>query len=71
MTEYEVLPLAESEAIELFCRRSRARPDDNVAELCRRLDNLPLGIEFAAARMQRPVAQKDIGSRSGDICAAR
>jgi len=51
VTEYEVLPLAESEAIELFCRRSRARPDDNVAELCRRLDNLPLGIEFAAARM--------------------
>jgi len=37
-------------AIELFCVRGRAQPDDSVADLCRRLDNLPLAIEFAAAR---------------------
>jgi predicted ATPase/DNA-binding SARP family transcriptional activator len=49
-TEYEVLPLADSEAIELFCVRGHAQPEDSVAELCRRLDNLPLAIEFAAAR---------------------
>jgi predicted ATPase/DNA-binding SARP family transcriptional activator len=49
-TEFEVLPLGNSEAVELFCIRGRARPDDSVRELCGRLDNLPLAIEFAAAR---------------------
>jgi len=49
-TEYEVLPLTDLEAVELFCVRGRAQPDEAVAELCRRLDNLPLAIEFAAAR---------------------
>ena len=48
--EYAVLPLAEPEAVELFCGRARAMPDETVAELCRRLDNLPLAIELAAAR---------------------
>jgi predicted ATPase len=48
--EYPVLPLAEPEAVDLFCRRARAEPDETVADLCRRLDNLPLAIELAAAR---------------------
>jgi len=48
--EYPVLPLAEPDAVELFCTRSRLDPDDAVAELCRRLDNLPLAVELAAAR---------------------
>ncbi len=48
--EYPVLPLAEPEAVDLFCRRARAEPDEAVADLCRRLDNLPLAIELAAAR---------------------
>lgn len=47
---YEIVPLSDAEAIELFCVRGRVRPDESVAELCRRLDNLPLAIEFAAAR---------------------
>jgi predicted ATPase/class 3 adenylate cyclase len=47
---YEVPPLAESEAVELFCARSRLEPDEAIAELCRRLDSLPLAVELAAAR---------------------
>ncbi|HJT63820.1 MAG TPA: adenylate/guanylate cyclase domain-containing protein, partial [Candidatus Limnocylindria bacterium] len=48
--EYPVLPLAEREAIELFRARSRLGPDPAIAELCRRLDHLPLAVELAAAR---------------------
>jgi predicted ATPase len=48
--EYPVPPLAEPEAVELFSTRSRLEPDDTIAELCRRLDDLPLAVELAAAR---------------------
>jgi predicted ATPase len=48
--EYPVLPLADPEAVELFCERARAEPDEAVHELCRALDNLPLALELAAAR---------------------
>ncbi len=48
--EYPVLPLAEPEAVELFCARARAGPDETVHELCRALDDLPLALELAAAR---------------------
>jgi predicted ATPase/class 3 adenylate cyclase len=47
---YPVLPLAEPEAVALFAARAAVEPDDIVAELCRRLDNLPLAVELAAAR---------------------
>jgi predicted ATPase/class 3 adenylate cyclase len=48
--EYPVPPLAEPEAVTLFCERSGLDPDETTAELCRRLDNLPLALELAAAR---------------------
>jgi predicted ATPase/class 3 adenylate cyclase len=48
--EYSVPPLAEPEAVELFCARAQLPPDATIAELCRRLDNLPLALELAAAR---------------------
>ena len=56
--EYAVPPLADAEAVDLFLMRSRARHDVElgaedvaaVAEICRRLDGLPLAIELAAAR---------------------
>ncbi len=48
--EYPVPPLARPEAVELFCTRSRLKPDETIAELCGRLDNLPLAVELAAAR---------------------
>src|SRR5207245_4373888 len=41
----------EPEAVELFCARSRIEPDEAVVELCGRLDNLPMALELAAARV--------------------
>ena len=56
-TTLELAPLAIDDAIELFDRRAithgRSRThtaDDEVEELCRSLDGLPLAIELAAAR---------------------
>ena len=48
--DYPVPPLAEPEAVTLFAERSGLDPDDTTVELCRRLDNLPLAVELAAAR---------------------
>jgi predicted ATPase len=48
--EFPVPPLADPDAVELFCARSGLEPDETVVELCRRLDNLPLAVELAAAR---------------------
>ena len=47
--EYPVPPLAEPEAVELFCERSRLELDETIAVLCRRLDYMPLAVELAAA----------------------
>ena len=48
--EFPVPPLAEQEAVDLFCARSQLESGDEIEELCRRLDNLPLAVELAAAR---------------------
>jgi len=48
--DYPVPPLAESEAVDLFCARAQLERTTDIAELCRRLDNLPLAVELAAAR---------------------
>src|SRR5262245_25962349 len=45
--EYPVPPLAGPEAVELFCERSRLAPEESIAVLCRRLDELPLALELA------------------------
>jgi predicted ATPase len=55
--EYPVPPLAPDEGVDLFVARARAvRPefqaDDAVSEICRRLDDLPLALELAAARVK-------------------
>jgi predicted ATPase len=48
--EYAVPPLSEPEAVALFCERAQLASDETISELCRRLDNLPLAVELAAAR---------------------
>ncbi len=48
---YPVPALAEPDAVELFCTRARIEPDEAVTELCGSLDNLPLALELAAARV--------------------
>ena len=53
--EYRLDPLRETEAVALFAQRARAVHQDvdvngAAAEICRRLDCLPLAIELAAAR---------------------
>lgn len=58
--QYPLETLADDDALELFVARGRAvRPDfalngqrGTVAEICRRLDNLPLAIELAASRVR-------------------
>src|SRR6185503_19505618 len=60
-TEYAVPPLSSGEADELFVARALAvKPSlvftdetaDAVADICERLDGLPLAIELAAARVR-------------------
>jgi Adenylate and Guanylate cyclase catalytic domain len=48
--EYPVPPLAEAEAVSLFCERAQTAASEEISELCRRLDALPLAVELAAAR---------------------
>jgi predicted ATPase/class 3 adenylate cyclase len=54
---YPVPPLLEEEAMGFFAARARTwRPDfgtdETIAAICRRLDNLPLALELAAARVK-------------------
>jgi predicted ATPase len=48
---YELDPLEDADAVALFCERARVSRTDAIVALCRRLDNLPLALELAAARM--------------------
>src|SRR4029450_10490912 len=55
--EYEVPPLSRAEGIEFFAVKARAiKPDFEangvVPEICSRLDDLPLALELAAARVK-------------------
>jgi predicted ATPase/DNA-binding SARP family transcriptional activator len=72
-TAWLVPPLASSEAVELFTERgclalpsfSPGEANASVAEICRRLDGIPLAIELAAARV-RVLTPEQIASRLDD-----
>jgi predicted ATPase/class 3 adenylate cyclase len=55
--EYAVPPLVDEEGVDFFVARARAitpdfKPDESVSAICRRLDDLPLALELAAARVK-------------------
>jgi predicted ATPase/DNA-binding SARP family transcriptional activator len=78
--EYAVTPLPVADSIALFGERAEAvgadfslsEPADTVAELCARLEGLPLAIELAAARTRllTPAAMLDRLDRRLDLLAA-
>jgi predicted ATPase len=77
-TEYAVDPLRESEAVALFESRARAAkrdftPNGEVRAICERLDNLPLAIELAAARVKvmSPAALLDRLDRRLPVLASK
>jgi predicted ATPase len=64
--EYRLEPLPRKHAAVLFAERARAigsevAPDATVEEICRRLDDLPLAIELAAARTKLLAPQRLLG----------
>ena len=63
--EYAVPPLAHEEGVGFFLARARAavpafKPDEHVSEICQRLDDLPLALELAAARVKALTTQQII-----------
>ena len=61
--ELPVEPLLDDAAAELFVSRAAAAGrhiavDETVTAVCRRLDNLPLAIELAAARVEAPLSRR-------------
>jgi non-specific serine/threonine protein kinase len=74
---WRVPSLADDEALQLFTERARAaRPDfavteqnrPSVAQVCRRLDNIPLAIELAASRL-RAFSVEQLAARLSDAFA--
>ena len=74
--EVAVDPLHEQEAVDLFVQRALAVSSDfvangEVAEICRRLDCLPLAIELAAARVKAALAVRPARATRAAAAAAR
>jgi predicted ATPase/class 3 adenylate cyclase len=65
--DYPVPPLADAEAVSLFCARSQLAPSDEIAELCARLDSLPLAVELAAARTKALTPDQILERLSGRL----
>ncbi|MFG6195855.1 BTAD domain-containing putative transcriptional regulator [Nonomuraea sp. JJY05] len=62
---WSVPPLTREAAVELFAARSGVEPDADVAEICARLDGLPLALELAASRM-RALTPRQLADRLDD-----
>jgi predicted ATPase/class 3 adenylate cyclase len=64
--EYQVPPFAHREGVDFFLAHARAidpgfEEDGAVSEICRRLDDLPLALELAAARLKALTASQLLG----------
>ncbi|MEV0230353.1 BTAD domain-containing putative transcriptional regulator [Nonomuraea sp. NPDC050786] len=64
-TLVKVPPLGREPAVELFTARAGIRPDADVAEICERLDGIPLALELAATRM-RVLTPRQLAERLDD-----
>jgi predicted ATPase/DNA-binding SARP family transcriptional activator len=62
---WSVPPLEREAAVELFAARAGIEPDADVAEICARLDGLPLALELAATRM-RVLTPRQLADRLDD-----
>ncbi|GGS73982.1 SARP family transcriptional regulator [Nonomuraea spiralis] len=62
---WSVPPLGREAAAELFAARAGIEPDDDVAEICERLDGIPLALELAATRM-RALTPRQLAERLDD-----
>ncbi|MFC4112486.1 BTAD domain-containing putative transcriptional regulator [Nonomuraea zeae] len=62
---WSVPPLEREAAVELFAARAGIEPDADVAEICARLDGLPLALELAATRM-RALTPRQLADRLDD-----
>jgi predicted ATPase len=65
--EYAVPPLAEPEAVSLFCVRSQVEASEEITELCTRLDFLPLAVELAASRTKALTPAQILDRLSGRL----
>ena len=72
--EYAVPPFVHEEGVGFFLARARAvradfEAEEAVSEICRRLDDLPLALELAAARVKALALRRSSnGSSSGCRC---
>jgi predicted ATPase len=69
---YPVPPLEHEDGARLFVARARAvkpdfEPDETLSELCARLDNLPLALELAAARIRILSPERLLARLSGRL----
>ncbi|MFD0470506.1 BTAD domain-containing putative transcriptional regulator [Nonomuraea thailandensis] len=62
---WSVPPLGLEAAMELFAARAGIEPDGDVAEICERLDGIPLALELAATRM-RALTPRQLADRLDD-----
>jgi predicted ATPase/Flp pilus assembly protein TadD len=65
--EYAVPTLAEADAVRLFCARADVEPSNEIAEVCSRLDDLPLAVELAAARAKVLTPEQILDRLSGRL----
>ncbi|MGW2160628.1 BTAD domain-containing putative transcriptional regulator [Nonomuraea sp. NPDC001699] len=60
-----VHPLPEPDAVRLFAARADVEPGPAVADICRRLDGIPLALELAATRV-RALGVQELAARLDD-----